>query len=162
MFWLAIRVLPIPALVAADPAILFAYRYWHNLKEGGWLPPRCRVDTPQFRLIVPGAQWIDLRARGGVPDLGPLEPLASVRHADGGEVDGGPRLGDELAAALGVAAATGTPLFQTIELRCRTRPVAYQQLVLPVADDGSRPTELLHLCHRGELNLQSSLLRDPA
>ena len=157
MHWLALRVLPIPALVAADPAILFAYRYWHNLKEDGWLPARCRMDTPQFRLLVPEAHWIDLRLRGARLDIGPLAPLAALRS-----LSGGPRLDDELTAAFDVAAATGMPLFQVIELRCRTQPVAYQQLVLPLADDGSHPTELLHLCHRGELNLQSSLLRDTA
>lgn len=157
MHWLGIRTLPIPALVAADPALIFSYRYWHNLKEGGWLPPRCRIDTPHYRLIVPDAHWIRVIDLEASLELGPLQGLADTEAAV--EV-GGERLGERLQALLRPPAVTGTPLFQLIELRCRTEPLAYQQLVLPVADDGCHPTELLHLCRRGSLALQTGLTRD--
>ncbi len=162
MRWLGTRILPIPALIAADPALIFAYRYWHNLKQDDRLAPRCRLDTPQFRLIVPEVAWIDLRGAAGVPeavlDLGPLRPLADVPPAADADDTLSGSLGPELQAALGVVACTGTPLFQLIELCCGEAPLSFQQLVLPLADDGARPSELLHLCRRGGLNIQSGLL----
>ena len=150
--------MPIPALIAADPALIFAYRYWYNLKEDDRLAPRCRLDTPQFRLIVPEVAWIDLRGDETAPDLGPLRPLADVPPAAETDETLSGSLGPELQAALTVVAFTGTPLFQLIELRCGDEPLTFQQLVLPLADDGCRPSELLHLCRRGALNIQSGLL----
>lgn len=146
MHWLKKRPLPLHALGAADIALDLTYRYWHGLREQGLLPSRSRVDTPQFRLLVPAVHWVDLR-QDAVENigLGPLEGFAELPPAATGGGRSGHRLGTLLREDFRTVAFTGSALFQEIQLVQNGRTAVYTELLLPVADDGVKVTEVLML-----------------
>jgi hypothetical protein len=137
------RPLPLHAMGPDDLALDFAHRWWHARRDGGLLPPRAAVDTPEFRLLVGGVGWVDVAA----PDpagwaLGPA--LAWSRGA-------GPFPADELAVVEGslrddlqVIRFTGSPLLQDLAVASPgANVVVCRQLLLPHADDGVRVRDLL-------------------
>ena len=152
MYWLRKKILPIPALIGAHPALTLAFRLWNDSRDEGCLPPRCAVDTPQFRLLVPDAHWIDLRrAREDAPiDLGPLEGFASAISPEMNRA--GPCfLGDSLIDDLENAAFAGAPIFFEIELSVHGEHFGYQALLIPHADDGSHATEIAVIAEAGDV-----------
>ena len=144
MQWVHKRSLPIPALTIADPALIVAYRYWSEHRDGGLLPPRCAVDTPAFRLLVPDVTW--LRPGGYVGRLAPFLAATQV-HAPSMTLD------EVLRLDLDGAFVTGVPSLQLIELKVKGHSILYQQLLLPTADDGTRVNELLEVSKPGALRL---------
>lgn len=144
MQWVHKRSLPIPALTITDPALIVAYRHWAERRDGAHLPPRCAVDTPMFRLLVPDALWLGLGAYAGrlAPFLGATQVhLPSMT------------LEESLRLDLDAAAVTGVPLLQLVELKLNGRPFIYQQLLLPTSDDGCRTSEILEICKMAALRL---------
>ncbi|MCB1972478.1 MAG: hypothetical protein H6851_15565 [Geminicoccaceae bacterium] len=157
MYWLTKKILPIPALVGANPALTVAFRCWNNSREEGCLPPRCAVDTPQFRLLVPDVHWIDLRKFNENEDihLGPLEGFAgaaSTGHNHLQPVD----LGEALVDDLHNAAFAGAPVFLTLGLSIQDEPFSYQVLMIPHADDGMHVTEIAIIAEAGEVAFASA------
>ncbi|MEZ5824580.1 MAG: hypothetical protein R3C97_07505 [Geminicoccaceae bacterium] len=150
MYWLAKKMLPVPALVGAHPALTLAFRMWNDSREEGYLPPRCAVDTPQFRLLVPDAHWIDLRRtrENTAIDLGPLEGFATA-IAPGMDRAGPCFLGDALIDDLENAAFAGAPIFLALELSVHGERFDYQALLIPHADDGSHATEIAIIAEAG-------------
>ena len=144
MQWVHKRSLPIPALTIADPALIVAYRFWSERRDGAFLPPRCSVDTPTFRLLVPDALWLRPGAYGGrlAPFLG-----ATQVHAPSMTLE------ESLRLDLDGAFVTGVPCLQLIEVKVRDRSILYQQLLLPTADDGTQVNELLEVSKLGSLRL---------
>lgn len=144
MQWVHKRSLPIPALTIADPALIVAYRYWSDRRDGAFLPPRCNIDTPTFRLLVPDATWLKPGSYGGrlAPFLG-----ATQVHAPSMTLE------ESLRLDLDGTFVTGVPSLQLIELTVKGRPLLYQQLLLPTADDGTQVNELLEVSKLGALRL---------
>ena len=116
MYWLAKRMLPIPALVAAHPALALTFRFWNEQREDGRLPPRCALDTPHFRLLVPDAHWIDMRRARveGLVDLGPLRAYADAVAAGLNRPEP-VQLGAALVDDLENAVFVGTPIYLQID-----------------------------------------------
>jgi hypothetical protein len=144
MQWVQKRALPIPALTIADPALVVAYRFWSDKRDGDFLPPRCEVDTPGFRLLVPDGLWLAPGAYGG--RLAPFLAATQV-HAPTMTLE------ESLRLDLDGAFVTGVPSFQLVEIKVKDRSLLYQQLLLPTADDGHRVTELLEVSKLGALRL---------
>ncbi len=144
MQWVHKRSLPIPALTIADPALIVAYRYWSERRDGAFLPPRCAVDTPTFRLLVPDANWLRPGAYDG--RLAPFLPATQV-HAPSITLE------ESLRLDLDGAFVTGVPHLQLVELKVKGRSLLYQQLLLPTADDGTKVNELLEVSKLGALRL---------
>jgi hypothetical protein len=144
MQWVHKRSLPIPALTIADPALIVAYRYWSERRDGAFLPPRCSIDTPTFRLVVPDALWLKPGSYAGrlIPFLG-----ATQVHAPSMTLE------ESLRLDLDGAFVTGVPVLQLIELKVKGRPLLYQQLLLPTSDDGTQVNELLEVSKLGALRL---------
>lgn len=142
MNWLSKRVLPTLALEHADPALTLAYRLWSDRRIEGYLPARCQLDSPQFRLVIPEVQWLD---RSGDHCSLKLH-LAGLDAAQAQSAD--PACQEtELAEALGgdirLTEFTGNAMYQIIELSNNGTPATLQLLLLPFADDGSRVSEIL-------------------
>lgn len=144
MQWVHKRSLPIPALTIADPALIVAYRYWSEQRDGDFLPPRCAVDTPTFRLLVPDATWLTPGSYTG--RLAPFLQATQV-HAPS------MTLAEALRLDLDGALVTGVPNLQLIELKVRGHSIIYQQLLLPTADEGTKVNELLEVSKPGSLRL---------
>ena len=152
MKWLSKRVLPTPALGSADPALTLSYRLWSNMRVEGYLPARCQMDTPHFRLVIPGVQW-----------LGPIErewaqPLELRGYEDSFSpypfaVQGTSSLADALADDVRLTQFTGGPLFQIIELARNERTVVVQLLLVPFADDGLKVSDILVVAREGKFNM---------
>lgn len=142
--WVQKRALPIAALTITDPALYVAYRHWSGKRRGTEPPPRRLIDTPVFRLLVPDALWLAADAYAGR-----LRPFLAATAADGR----GPTLGEAQALDLDGVRAAGLPALQLIEIRVRDRPLVFQRLLLPTADDGSGVAELLEVCKPGGIRL---------
>jgi hypothetical protein len=112
------RPLPLYLLDAPDPALAFAHRWWQHARDGALLPPRAALDTPAFRLLVPGAVWIEVAA--GVPQ-------------------GWSAWSDDLAAVSG----TGAPRLQELRHGRGPGPTCWRRLMLPCARDGRRVEDVL-------------------
>jgi hypothetical protein len=132
------RPLPLHALGPADLGLGFAHLYWSRGRDGGLLPPRCRVDTPEFRLLVEGADWIDVAA--AEPACWRLGRLAALLRG----LPAGPAEAS-LRRDLEAARFTGSPLLQDLVLATPAHTQRYRQLVLPCADDGRQVRDLLVL-----------------
>ena len=158
MYWLQKRMLAIPTLSAADPALTLTYRYWNDIREDGFLPARCRFDTPQFRLVVPDAHWIDMAelGAGDPPDFGQLNGFATAVAARLGHPRQPAQLGDALTEDLRLTTFTACPLFQLLQLSVCDNPFFYQVLMMPFADDGAKVREILLLAREGQLELADS------
>lgn len=153
MQWLKKRPLPLYALDAADVALDLTHRYWSGLRDGGLLPSRSRVDTPQFRLLVPAVHWVDMRGEAARRiDLGPFEGFSEVPPATTGGGSSGYPLGRLLREDIRTVAYTGSALFQEIHLFHSGATTVYTELLLPVADDGVKVSEVLMLVrqHSGQ------------
>jgi hypothetical protein len=74
------RPLPLHAIGPDDLALDFAHRWWHARRDGGLLPARAAVDTPEFRLLVGGVGWVDVAA----PDPAGWELDAALALLRGG------------------------------------------------------------------------------
>lgn len=142
--WVHKRALPIPALTLTDPALSVAYRYWSDQKVGTTLPPRCAVDTPIFRLVVPDALWLQAKSY-----TGHLAPFLAAPHVE----DDTQTLAEAQRLDLECVFVTGVPALQLIELAVQDRSLVYQRLLLPTADDGDTVTELVEVCKLGTLRL---------
>lgn len=147
MQWVHKRALPIPALTIADPALVVAYRYWSDRKDGAFLPPRCAVDTPVFRLLVTDALW--LGPEGYTGRMAPYLEATQVHLSS-------MTLAEALLQDLEGAFVTGVPALQLIEIKIRDASILYQQLLLPTADDGIKVNELLEVSKPGALRLVRS------
>jgi hypothetical protein len=147
MQWANKRTLPIPALTIADPALIVAYRYWSERRDGAFLPPRCQIDTPTFRLLVPDALWLSPGSYAGR-----LTPFLKDSQLQATEMT----LGESLSLDVENALVTGVPSLQLIEIKVKGRSILYQQLLLPTADDGNKVTELLEVSKLGSLRLVQS------
>jgi hypothetical protein len=149
LVWLAKRPLPLAFLDGADPALDIALRAWMAQRTDGLLPPRCALDTPQLRLLLPEAEWLAPPGpEGGPAPLGRLEALAAAEAAD-------PRaarrtLGELLREDQRTVRFTGSPLLQDIVVQGPLALERWRQLLLPTADDGVRVKELLQLCRLRE------------
>jgi hypothetical protein len=144
MHWVQKRSLPIPALTIADPALVVAYRYWSDRRDGDFLPTRCVIDTPTFRLLVPDTMWLSKGAYSGR-----LAPYASATRGDGTDTT----LEEALRHDVDSAFVTCVPSLQLIEVKIRECSILYQQLLLPTADDGFHANELLEVSKLGSLRL---------
>jgi len=159
MLWLHNRELPIPLLTLADPALTLSYRYWSQCKCDGDLPARCHVDTPEFRLLVPDAVWLDLRAVDDAAwPVGPLAVYGGAVAASGTGEAGSRALADELRGELRHIALCGVPLFHSVHLSIRGRACAYQQLLLPTSDDGRTVSEVMSVAKPGGLAVPRRLV----
>ena len=147
MQWVHKRSLPIPALTITDPALIVAYRHWAARREDAHLPPRCAVDTPMFRLLVPDAVWL-----GPGPYAGRLAPFLGATQVHVPSMT----LEESLCLDLDAARVTGVPLLQLVELKLNGRSIIYQQLLLPTSDDGSKVSEILEISKLGALQLIQS------
>jgi len=144
MHWVQKRSLPIPALTIADPALVIAYRCWSDLRDGDFLPTRCAVDTPTFRLLVPNTIWL---SRGAY--CGRLAPYAAATQRDAEHLT----LEEALRLDLDAALLTCVPSLQLIEIKIRGQSILYQQLLLPTSDDGIHANEVLEVSKLGALRL---------
>jgi hypothetical protein len=145
------RPLPLHAIGPDDLALDFAHRWWHARRDGGLLPPRAAVDTPEFRLLVGGVGWIDVATpdpAGWVldPALAFLQGAALSAADDLADVEG------SLREDVRAIRFTGSPLLQDLVVARPSATVACRQLLLPHADDGVRVRDLLAV----------TLLRDAA
>lgn len=147
MQWVHKRALPIPALTIADPALVVAYRYWSDRKDGTFLPARCTIDTPVFRLLVPDSIWL-----GSGAYAGRLAPYLSATQIHMPSMT----LEEALLQDLEGAFVTGIPSLQLIELKIQDTAILYQQLLLPTSDDGCKVNELLEVSKPGALRLVRS------
>jgi hypothetical protein len=147
MQWVHKRALPIPALTVADPALVVAYRYWSDRKDGTFLPARCTIDTPVFRLLVADSIWLSPGAYAGR-----LAPYLSATQVHMPSMT----LEEALLQDLEGAFVTGIPSLQLIELKIQDTSILYQQLLLPTSDDGSKVNELLEVSKPGALRLVRS------
>lgn len=142
--WVQKRALPIPALTIADPALVVAYRFWSERRDGAFLPPHCQIDTPTFRLLVPDALWLGAGTYGG--RMGPF--LAAARSQEPATT-----LGEALGQDVDATFVTGVPILQLVELKIKGQTIVYQQLLLPTSDDGQKVKELLEISKLGALRL---------
>lgn len=133
------RPIPLHALDEDDLSLDFAHRWWHARRRGGLLPARSTVDTPEFRLLVSGTGWIDVRsAEAECWQLGALLPSFAGLTAD-----------SATAAATGfrqdlqAIRFTGAVLVQDLFVPGPNGLSIWRQLVLPHADDGVRVRDLL-------------------
>jgi hypothetical protein len=136
------RPLPLHAMGPDDLALDFAHRWWHARRDGGLLPPRAAVDTPEFRVLVDGVGWVDVAA----PDptgwaLGPA--LALLRGAIPSPADDLAAVEGSLREDLQAIRFTGSPVLQDLVVAWPTAKVTYRQLLLPHADDGVRVRDML-------------------
>lgn len=133
------RPIPLHALDEDDLNLDFAHRWWHARRRGGLLPPRSAVDTPEFRLLVSGSGWIDVRsAEAGCWELGPLRPALTGLTAEAAAAATA-----SLRADLQAIRFTGAVLVQDLIAPGPGGASIWRQLVLPHADDGARVRELL-------------------
>lgn len=144
LVWLAKRPLPLAAIDGADPALEVALRAWAERRVDGLLPPRCVLDTPQLRLLLPEAEWLVPPPPHEPAPLGRLEALASAEAA---HPEAARRtLGELLREDQRTVRFTGSPLVQELVVRGPLAIERWRQLLLPTADDGVRVKELLQLC----------------
>ncbi len=149
MRWLLKRSLPLRVLSGEEPALDLAYRYWHGRREGGLLPARADVDTPEFRLLVPDVLWVEVAEQGRERrwPLGRLDALAEAEpppeRAAPDRMIAGTRLGELLQNDLASVRFTGSALYQELTVEARGLIETYRHLLLPLADDGIRVREIL-------------------
>lgn len=141
--WLTKRPLPLAALDGADLALDLAMRAWSERRRDGLLPARCTLDTPQLRLLLPEAEWLEPSAVGTAA-LGRLAALAEARAVDPDAAR--PRLGDLLLEDQRTVRFTGSPLLQDLVVAGPLAVERWRQLLLPTSDDGVRVRELWQLC----------------
>lgn len=141
--WLTKRPLPLAALDGADLALDLAMRAWSERRRDGLLPARCTLDTPQLRLLLPEAEWLEPSA-AGTAALGRLAALAEARAVDPDAAR--PRLGDLLLEDQRTVRFTGSPLLQDLVVAGPLAVERWRQLLLPTSDDGVRVRELWQLC----------------
>ncbi len=133
------RPIPLHALDEEDLSLDFAHRWWRARRRGGLLPPRSAVDTPEFRLLVSGSGWIDVRsALAEQWELGPLLPSPAGLTAEAASA-----VAVSLRQDLQAIHFTGAVLVQDLILSGPAGTSIWRQLVLPHADDGIRVRELL-------------------
>lgn len=152
MNWLSKRVLPTPALETADPALTLTYRLWADRRIEGYLPARCQLDTPQFRLVVPQVQWLD-SLEGPVSEAPHLDGYGDAVSVDRGNHRYASSLSDDLIDDLRLTQFTGAPLFQVIGLSPEHEASTLQLLFLPFADDGMRVGEILVISRLAQFTL---------
>ena len=152
MKWLSKRVLPTPALGSADPALTLSYQLWSKLRVEGYLPARCQMDTPKFRLVIPNVQWLGPIEREWVQPLAlrGYEDLASPLQRSAYSAG---CLAEALADDVRLTQFTGGPLFQLVELSKNGLPVVVQLLLVPFADDGLKVTDILVVARESEFSL---------
>ncbi len=144
LVWLAKRPLPLAAIDGADPALEVALRAWAERRVDGLLPPRCVLDTPQLRLLLPEAEWLAPPSPDEPAPLGRLEALATAVAA---RPEAARRtLGELLHEDQRTVRFTGSALLQELVVRGPLAVERWRQLLLPTADDGVRVKELLQLC----------------
>lgn len=138
-FSLRKRPMPLHALDVDDLNLDFAHRWWHGRRRGGLLPARSAVDTPEFRLLVRDAGWIEVADDAAEHwSLGPLAGLLA-----GLPVDRAAALAAALRPDLEAIRFTGAVLVQELTLTGPGIHLVRRQLVLPHADDGTRVRDLL-------------------
>lgn len=138
MQWLKRIPRPLAAMDRHDLALDLTYRYWSGRRDGGLLPCRSVLDSPQFRLLVPRTDWLQ-----GAEGLGHLQPIAAALPGPGCN---DPRpLGALLAQDLATVRFTGSPLLQDLLLSCHGRTETWRMLLLPTAKDGIRVDQILQL-----------------
>jgi hypothetical protein len=142
--WLAKRPLPLGALDGADLALDLALRAWSERRQDGLLPARCTLDTPQLRLLLPEAEWLEPAPAAAPAPLGRLAALAEARAADPAAAR--PRLGVLLLEDQRTVRFTGSPLLQDLLVAGPLVVERWRQLLLPTSDDGVRVRELWQLC----------------
>ncbi len=168
LVWLAKRPLPLAALDGADSALEVALRAWSERRVDGLLPPRCALDTPQLRLLLPEAEWLAPPAPDGGPaPLGRFAALlerfpvdvavgqdiqrALMKTAEAADPRAARRsLGELLREDQRTVRFTGSPLLQDLLVQGPLAVERWRQLLLPTADDGIRVKELWQLCHLRE------------
>ncbi len=143
MRWIDKRPLP-KYLLADQPGLDLAYRYWMDKRTGGLLPARADVDTPAFKLLCPEGLWIDTTA--GQKEEWPLGPLAPFGGLKGRQSE--LTLGAMVRADLGMVAFTGTALFQAIRIAMADDNEYHLMMALPHANDGRRVSGILMICHQ--------------
>jgi hypothetical protein len=144
------RPLPLHAMGPGDLALDFAHRWWQARRDGGLLPPRSAVDTPEFRLLVVGTSWIDLTS----PDpaawqLGAI--AATLRRLAAPEAAHAVAEAEaSLRQDLQALRFTGSALLQDLVFTGPAASETYRQLLLPHADDGVRVRDVLAVVLRPE------------
>lgn len=146
LVWLAKRPLPAAALDGSDLALDLAFRAWAERRRDGLLPARCTLDTPQLRLLLPEAEWLE-------PDRpGALGRLEAIGEAVAASPDAARRrLADLLREDQRTVRFTGSPLLQDLVVQGPLATERWRQLLLPTADDGVRVRELWQLCRLSEV-----------
>lgn len=151
MYWMSKRVLPTPALENADPALVLAYRLWSDLRVEGYLPSRCQIDTPHFRLVIPEVQWL------GPFDSPWTEPLILDGYPDAVAAAFGRRtdalLSQTLADDVRLTQFTGSPLFEIVRLSEHGQASTLQILLVPFADDGLKVSEIMVVARIGDFSI---------
>lgn len=148
--WLAKRPLPLAALDGSDLALDLALRAWAERRVDGLLPARCVLDTPQLRLLLPEAEWLE-PDEAGRPGGG-LGRLAAIGAALAASPEAARRrLGDLLREDQRTVRFTGSPLLQDLVVQGPLAVERWRQLLLPTADDGIRVRELWQLCRLREV-----------
>jgi len=133
------RPIPLHALDEDDLNLDFAQRWWQARRHGGLLPPRSAVDTFEFRLLVSGPGWIDVRsAEAERWQIDPLLPSLVGLTAEAAAA-----ATTSLRADLQAIRFTGAVLVQDLCVPGPNGALIWRQLVLPHADDGVRVRELL-------------------
>lgn len=160
MHWISKRALPLAQLDDHDLQLQVALRCWQDAADGsGLIPPRCSIDTPGFRLLLPTVDWIDLTTTA--EPLWPLGRLQAFAEADpespGGNALGPRRLGNMLRVDLRTLRFTGSPVAQELVLRPEQDVEAWRFLMLPTSDDGVRVREVLLVLER-RLVLEAALV----
>ena len=133
------RPLPLHALGPDDLALDFTHRWWRARRDGSLLPSRSAVDTPEFRLLVDGAWWVDVTTDGA--DSWPLGRLTGLLV--GLPAKAAAAAATSLRSDLRAIRFTGAVLLQDLTLQMPTCARRWRQLILPHADDGTRVRALL-------------------
>lgn len=139
------RPLPIADLASADVRLDLAYRYWQGLHvDHNLLPNRGGVDHAAFRFLVHDTVWINVESADPTNwDLVKLQAPSTDRAMAGTPVltAQGVAWHEALLADCRTVRFTGTPLLQKIGI---SNPlIKFDQLILPLADDGIRVDTLL-------------------
>jgi hypothetical protein len=144
---------PSECIAPADAQFLDALQYWESLGQGGLLPEPRAVDPIQLKSLLGWIHKVDtsdldpnnyyFRLWGSNVGLEQFAPFKGMRIS---EYPSTPYR-DAVMQDYHDVAMSGVPTYQQVLASVRYREYAYGRLILPLAADGRRVTQLLVCVH---------------
>jgi hypothetical protein len=144
---------PWECIAPEDGLLIDALRYWQSLRAGGLLPLPRAIDPIALKPLL---GWIHKVDTSDLDPLNyffrlwgsnvPLEEFASFRGMRVSAYPSAPYRESVMQDYHDVV-ASGVPSYQQVLASLKYREYSYARLILPLADDGRRVTQLLVCLH---------------